>query len=183
MIKANTLRPNPDFNSISDLIYRSLVNVPTNEMIRKNLGKERKAISPIIATLLLILIAIAAGVIVYAYVVGFLTSNSPSPSQVGTDQLAVNAVSYTRSSTTVTAYVQNVGQNSLNATMLYIYFANGTLAQALSYTSWNPGKQVQISAGTTGSIVATASLTSGLTYYAKVTTLTGSAATSSDFKA
>ena len=41
--------------------------------------EKRKGISPIIATLLLILIAIAAGVIVYAYVIGFIgnsTTNS-----------------------------------------------------------------------------------------------------------
>jgi flagellin-like protein len=45
-----------------------------------NLEKiQRKGISPIIATLLLILIAIAAGVIVYAYVVGFIGNSTTNP--------------------------------------------------------------------------------------------------------
>ena len=45
--------------------------------------KSRKAISPVIATLLLILIAIAAGVVVYAYVTGFVqgTTSAPPPGQ------------------------------------------------------------------------------------------------------
>jgi flagellin-like protein len=41
--------------------------------------QQRDAISPIIATLLLILIAIAAGVVVYAYVLGFIGGATTNP--------------------------------------------------------------------------------------------------------
>ena len=58
-------------------------------MNRNNLMKERKGISPIIATLLLILIAIAAGVIVYAYVIGFI-GNSTSNSGGTTNTLSID---------------------------------------------------------------------------------------------
>ena len=57
-------------------------------MNTNNLLKQKKGISPIIATLLLILIAIAAGVIVYAYVVGFIGS-STSNSGGTTDTLSM----------------------------------------------------------------------------------------------
>lgn len=147
-------------------------------MIRKNLIKEKKGISPIIATLLLILIAIAAGVIVYAYVVGFLGSSSPSAPQVGSDQLAVNAVQYTSGATTMTIYVQNVGQSSFNVSSIYVYYVNGTLNQEVSPTSGNP-----VNAGATSSVGATVTtLPSGQTYYVKVTTLVGSSGVSSTFK-
>ena len=147
-------------------------------MIRKNLIKEKKGISPIIATLLLILIAIAAGVIVYAYVVGFLGSSSPSAPQVGSDQLDVNAVQYSSTSGNMTVYVQNVGQSSFNVSSIYLYYVNNTLYKEVSPSSGNPVK-----AGTTSSIVATvAALPSGQTYYVKVTTLVGSSAVSSTFK-
>src|SRR5579885_2531744 len=53
-------------------------------MNMKELAKrhsDKDAISPIIATLLLILIAIAAGVIVYAYVIGFVGNSTNNNGQ------------------------------------------------------------------------------------------------------
>lgn len=71
---------------------------------------QKKGISPIIATLLLILIAIAAGVIVYAYVVGFIgasTSNSGGTTNtLSVDQVAMSSKS---ANFPVTAYVRNEG--------------------------------------------------------------------------
>ncbi|MHB8702281.1 MAG: archaellin/type IV pilin N-terminal domain-containing protein [Nitrososphaerales archaeon] len=81
-----------------------------------NLYKHRRAISPIIATLLLILIAIAAGVVVYAYVVGFIgnsTSNTGGTTNaISIDQLAATSKLPTLTATNnfpVTAYVRNLG--------------------------------------------------------------------------
>ena len=45
----------------------------------QRIQEEKHGISPIIATLLLILIAIAAGVIVYAYVIGFIGNSTSNP--------------------------------------------------------------------------------------------------------
>ncbi|MHB1868602.1 MAG: archaellin/type IV pilin N-terminal domain-containing protein, partial [Nitrososphaerales archaeon] len=82
-------------------------------MNRNNLMKERKGISPIIATLLLILIAIAAGVIVYAYVVGFI-GNSTSNSGGTTNTLSIDQVTLSSSTSAVpvTAYVRNEGPST-----------------------------------------------------------------------
>jgi archaeal type IV pilus assembly protein PilA len=71
---------------------------------------KKSGISPIIATLLLILIAIAAGVVVYAYVIGFVgNSTQNSGGQVAT--LSIDQVFFasTASSVPVTAYVRNQG--------------------------------------------------------------------------
>ncbi|HYB02985.1 MAG TPA: archaellin/type IV pilin N-terminal domain-containing protein [Nitrososphaerales archaeon] len=75
--------------------------------------KQKKAISPIIATLLLILIAIAAGVVVYAYVIGFV-GNSTSNAGGSTDSLSVDQLYLTHVTTSapVTAYVRNLGPSS-----------------------------------------------------------------------
>ena len=83
-------------------------------MNTKELLKERKAISPIIATLLLILIAIAAGVVVYAYVIGFV-GNSTSNGGSTTDTLSIDQLTLKGSSATsmpVTAYVRNEGPST-----------------------------------------------------------------------
>ena len=74
------------------------------------LKNNKKGISPIIATLLLILIAIAAGVVVYAYVIGFVgNSTANNGSQV--DQISIDQLyeTHVTSSVPITAYVRNLG--------------------------------------------------------------------------
>ena len=141
-------------------------------------SKEKKAISPIIATLLLILIAIAAGVVVYAYVIGFIGNQTASSPPIGTDQIALNAVSYTSGATSIGAYVQDIGQSAVNISAMYVYYGNGSLSQqaTMSSTSINPGKTADIS----GTITA---LTTGQYYFVKVVTSNGQVATSNSFKA
>jgi flagellin-like protein len=79
------------------------------------INKEKKAISPIIATLLLILIAIAAGVVVYAYVIGFV-GNSTTNAGGSTDTLSIDQLYMTHVTTSapVTAYVRNEGPSTEN---------------------------------------------------------------------
>jgi flagellin-like protein len=78
------------------------------------IGHQKRAISPIIATLLLILIAIAAGVVVYAYVLGFV-GNSTGNSGATTDTLSIDQLNLRGSSVSampVTAYVRNEGPST-----------------------------------------------------------------------
>lgn len=74
---------------------------------------KKRGISPIIATLLLILIAIAAGVVVYAYVIGFI-GNSTQNSGATTDTLSIDQVSFSSKTASfpVTAYVRNEGPST-----------------------------------------------------------------------
>lgn len=82
-------------------------------MLSIQIKKNRRAISPIIATLLLILIAIAAGVVVYAYVIGFV-GNSTANSGGTADTLSIDQMYLTHvaNSIPVTTYVRNEGPSS-----------------------------------------------------------------------
>ena len=81
-------------------------------MRRSNLQK-RKGISPIIATLLLILIAIAAGVLVYAYVTGYIGSSTQNGGgTVDTLKLDIPpTISSKAGAFPVLAYIRNFGPN------------------------------------------------------------------------
>ncbi len=82
-------------------------------MNSKDICRQKKAISPIIATLLLILIAIAAGVVGYAYVVGFI-GNSTTNSGGATNTLSVDQLTLTSKATSspVTIFVRNLGPST-----------------------------------------------------------------------
>jgi len=83
----------------------------------KNLRKSAKAISPIIATLMLMLLAVAAGVIVYAYVTGWIggaTQTSGAPK----GQLQIDSIS--ASTTDIKIYIRNLGGEIANVDAIYI---------------------------------------------------------------
>lgn len=116
-------------------------------MVNTKSRKQLKAVSPVIATLLLILIAIAAGVVVYAYVLGFVGSSTRGGS-VATGALAIEAADLKRglSNANATIYLRNVGgvPTSLLSVSVFLVFPDGTelkatAISAFSPTSINPG--------------------------------------------
>ena len=118
----------------------------------KSNQKGKKAISPIIATLLLILIAIAAGVVVYAYVIGFVgnsTSNTgSSQNQISIDDLAVASAT---SSFPATVFVRNLGP-SVESFDVGFYLKSSTLSTQLDAA-------VSLTAVTTAQTVTVGSVT------------------------
>ena len=89
----------------------------------RNLRKSMKAISPIIATLMLMLLAVAAGVIVYAYVTGWIggaTQTSGAPK----GQLQVDSIS--ANTTTVKVYIRNLGGEIARVSAIYVAGDNAT---------------------------------------------------------
>jgi archaeal type IV pilus assembly protein PilA len=160
------------------------------------LRRERSsAISPIIATLLLILIAIAAGVVVYAYVLGFVGSNT-NGSAPGTSQLSIDTSSGSSASNTVTAFFRNIGGSAAIITSVYVLDTTGTpvlggsvIGTASSpvtgctITSTTTTMPCSISPSATGSIsLSSVTLTKGNTYQIKIDTQDGSSVSQS-FKA
>lgn len=77
----------------------------------------KKGISPIIATLLLILIAIAAGVVVYAYVLGFV-GNSTTPSSQSSN-LSVDKQSISASTSVASLFVRNLGSSATSIAQVF----------------------------------------------------------------
>ena len=147
----------------------------------------RKAISPIIATVLLILIAIATGVIIYAFATGWIgsrTSNSGPSSLISIDAASIKLKSGTTYS--VTVYVRNLGSVPVNLSGIYLLNASGEMLGGNTTTSqWStspsstwtvgPGHVLKVSC----SITASASLKHGYSYVIKVTTNSGSYVTTS----
>jgi archaeal type IV pilus assembly protein PilA len=86
----------------------------------------KKAISPIIATLLLILIAIAAGVVVYAYVIGFV-GNTTTGQGSGTSSLTSDLTGIKAATGVTTLVLKNVGGSSASIGS-GLYLKGGTLS-------------------------------------------------------
>ena len=91
----------------------------------------RKAVSPIIATLLLIAIAVAAGIIVYVFVNSISGNLTQQGGQQLADQVSMDAYSYPSAGTAPVLVLRNVGSTSL--TLSQIYF-DGNLCQASGVT-------------------------------------------------
>jgi flagellin-like protein len=154
----------------------------------QKIQKDKKAISPIIATLLLILIAIAAGVIVYAYVVGFIggsTSNSGgSTSVIQVTNFCASASNHVCNSGADAYYVvvQNVGSVSISSGTVQLYFTDITSGSSFSaqctISATNPGSTYTCAPSTPTSWPSTAP-NSGDSLSLKVVNPDGGAATSS----
>jgi archaeal type IV pilus assembly protein PilA len=122
-------------------------------MNKEMLSKQKRAISPIIATLLLILIAIAAGVVVYAYVLGFVGNSTGNTggtkNTLSIDQLVLTHVT---ASAPVTVYVRNLGPTTES-------YNTGFNLQASSLNDiLGPAVTVTITLGGTGPAASVASV-------------------------
>ncbi len=135
--------------------------------------EHKKGISPIIATLLLILIAIAAGVVVYAYVIGFVGNTTTGGNPIVPESF--NIPEWTYSSGALTVYVQNTGHNTINITSAFVLNNGG------SVVSSNTTLSDTISPGSTLGIVVqpVSGVQSGQYYQVKVGTANGNYETSS----
>ncbi|MDG7012803.1 MAG: hypothetical protein JRN46_01080 [Nitrososphaerota archaeon] len=107
-------------------------------------SQRRRAVSPIVATLLLIAISVAAGVIVYVFTVGIAGTLTNSHVNQLTEQISLDAYNFQSSPPNyLTMYLRNTGTGAV--TISAVYF-NGALA------SWY---------GTCGATAATTTVTSG----------------------
>lgn len=80
------------------------------------LPKCKKGVSPIIATLLLIVIAVAAAVVTYSFVMGFIgTSTNPSGQQG-----RLNLDSYVLYENSFSIYARNIGTKEVEVDAVYI---------------------------------------------------------------
>jgi len=84
--------------------------------------KNKKAVSPVIATLLLILIAVAAAILVYVWVTGYTSSAMKQGAPELEEKIKVEAVNVNVTSTygNLTIYVRNIGSTQANVTDIYI---------------------------------------------------------------
>jgi len=85
----------------------------------KDLFRGKRAFSPVIAALILMLLAVAAGVVVYAYVMGWLGGATQNPGgQKG--ELQYDSLHATASSDVIKIYVRNVGGKDVLLEAIYV---------------------------------------------------------------
>jgi flagellin-like protein len=78
----------------------------------------RKAVSPVIATLLLIAIAVAAGIILYVFVSGFTGSLTQTGGQQATEQVVMDAYDF-KTLTQLSITFRNTGTVEVTIDKLY----------------------------------------------------------------
>jgi len=83
----------------------------TRMIVKEN----RKGISTFIATLLLMVLAVSAGVVIYAYTMGYL-GGFGGPQTMG----AISLDTYNIGATTIQIYVRNIGKSTFQLQSVYI---------------------------------------------------------------
>jgi hypothetical protein len=87
------------------------------KMLKKMLGS-KKAFSAIIASLILMLLAVAAGVVVYAYVMGWVGGATTNPRMSG--HLSFDTTYANVSANTIKLALRNVGGTNLLVSNVYV---------------------------------------------------------------
>ena len=89
----------------------------------------RRGVSPVVAVLLLVVITVAAAVLVYIWLIGFMQSQTTTTGSTALgERLKFETVSLTKINSThsnFTAYVRNIGDTAINITTAYLLEADG----------------------------------------------------------
>ena len=110
--------------------------------------KNRRAISPVIATLLLILIAVAASILVYVWVTGYTSSVTGAEATQLQERIKIDAVSAKQVNNTgnyydvISVFVRNIGEVRANVSSIYVYDEEGKVvisATGISRGGIEPG--------------------------------------------
>ncbi|MDI6690902.1 MAG: hypothetical protein QME50_03415 [Candidatus Bathyarchaeota archaeon] len=126
----------------------------------KSLSKSEKAISPILATLLLIVIAVAAIVVTYAWIMTYMTG---AGTQAGVILYKAN-VRFYENGTKIDIDVGNSGTSDTQIIQVYI----GTTSTTLTNQTTNPPLPVPLAAGKIVRLTVNYTWSSGVTYYFKI---------------
>ena len=128
-----------------------------------------RGISPVVATALLVLIAVATAALLYLWVSGTV-ANQPTEEPAMHEKIKIDAVSYDGNQ--VTVYVRNVGSVKATLDAVYVIDAvNGTIVGS------NTGLNQAIDPGASTSTSVTTTLETGRPYIIKAVTKDGVEAT------
>jgi archaeal type IV pilus assembly protein PilA len=118
----------------------------------KKINKFRRnvrAISPVIATLLMIAIAVVASLVTYAWVMGYMNFTTEKTGKA----IQIQSVSYNPTGDVFTIYVQNVGDSAIQfpTTSPANIFINGAVATSITgnVATLNQGSTVTLSGAMT----------------------------------
>jgi flagellin-like protein len=134
-------------------------------VLNKNMLKTKKAISPILATLLLIVIAVAAIVVTYAWVMTYMSTTT----QRAGEELVVENIRF-HDSTNVTITLRSTGTSNSKIVAIYEGTSSTSLT-ALASGKVSPSLSKVISAGSSQDFNLNISTwTTGTRYYFRVVT-------------
>ena len=130
-----------------------------------------RAVSAVIATLLLIAIAVAAAIIVYVFSIGLLGGLQTSGGQQVKQQVIMEAYNWGTANSLVLT-LRNVGPASV---MFQDYFVNGVLATTLSGTCGYSGgtSTLTVGASCTETVTPPTTAAAGVAYVIKVVSIDG----------
>ena len=131
-----------------------------------------RAVSQIIAALLLIAIAVAAAILLYVFSIGLLGSLGSSGGQQTKDQLIMEGYSFPAPGSSLTILVRNVGSSSLNIAAAD-FFLNGVKSTGNPTGSCATATLTPTQSCSATVTVTTTSLVSGSSYPFKVVTPDG----------
>ena len=145
------------------------VECEQNMKVWKRLLRTKRAFSPVIASLILMLLAVAAGVVVYSYTMGWIGGSTKASSGTrGT--LQFDSLWHNTSHLIFT--VRNVGHENLTPDKVYINGVSKSLAGGGSFSALTPKTE-------SSEFYVAHSLTSGLSAEVKVTCTDGTTASQS----
>jgi len=101
--------------------------------LEKTLGKNKKAISTILAALLMVVIVVVASVMVYAWSTGLLGTLLVTPT-AGKEALNVEATSWDVNNKNVTLSIRNTGSVAVTFTTYYVTDASGNTWTQSAYS-------------------------------------------------
>uniref|UniRef100_A0A7C3WKM2 Flagellar biosynthesis protein FlaG n=1 Tax=Thermofilum pendens TaxID=2269 RepID=A0A7C3WKM2_THEPE len=137
----------------------------------------RKAVSPVIATLLLIVIAVAAAVLTYLWVTGYMGTVAPreTPMQLE-ERIKIDAVKTIKTGEVynVQIYVANIGENATKIVSAYVLTSDYTVVCG---GSLDTPQFIDVGQTATVDVSDTCNLNPGVSYIAKVSTIRGVEAT------
>jgi flagellin-like protein len=131
---------------------------------------KRRGVSPVIATLLLIVIAVAAAVLTYIWVTGYMgTLQSQAGAQQVQERIKIEAINITSGK----VYIRNIGETKV--TIAAVYLINSTTGSIITNTTTatdiSPGDLQSVS------LILKDYMKSGATYIVKAVTKKGTEAT------
>jgi hypothetical protein len=113
-------------------------------MLKKMLGS-KKAFSAIIASLILMLLAVAAGVVVYAYVMGWVGGATTNPRMSG--HLSFDTTYANVSANTIKLALRNVGGTNLLVSNVYVQgtdFSSSTTINGTTLSTLTAGYALNV---------------------------------------
>lgn len=152
-------------------------------MMMNKLRKNAKALSPIFATLILIAIAVIAGIVVYMFTSGTMSSMTGGGT-AGQEKVAIQAISGTNSSAgvVVTVYAQSTGGGPVSLDSAILKNSQGTVLKVVNATFSGISPSTILAELTTVTINFDVTLTAGEPYTVTLVTTLGGSFVSQSFK-